>query len=323
ERFADVILGTIEQAEAAIAAGVIEYITEFEILTAAAFTLFAEAEVQFAVLEVGLGGMWDATSIVTPKVAVVTGIDLEHTAILGDTVEEIAVQKAAIIKPGSYAVLGPGVEETRRIFYDRCREVGAEYTIIQPPYVQFDYIGPDYQSINIATAWVAAERALGQAIEPETVQQALDGLVIPGRFEILRDEPFLMIDAAHNPQATRYLCEALVKRYGLIPDENGIDRVPGIDTLLLGILNDKDTRGIIEPLTKLFKNVAVTKSASPRSIPVDELAELVETIDGRRPARYETIAEALADLTVRGVATLATGSITVAGETKAVFTGLL
>jgi dihydrofolate synthase/folylpolyglutamate synthase len=321
EMFADVILGTWDAIQAAIQSGVVEFTTEFEVLTASAFRLFHQQLVDWAVLEVGLGGLWDATSVVNPKVAVVTGIDLEHTNYLGNTVEEIAVNKAAIIKPGSTAVLGPGTAATRQIFLDRCAEVGADYHIIEPPYMDFRFIGPGYQKINIATAWVAAEKAIGEPISCVTVQKALNKLVVPGRFEQLQDDPLLMIDAAHNPEAARFLADALRERYSFVADSSGVQRLAEIDTLLLGILLDKDSRGIIETLTPLFGQLAVTQSKSPRAIPAEELAALVEAVDGRRPRVYPDIENALANLQATGTTALATGSITVAGEFKARFLG--
>ena len=322
ELFAEVIIDIWQKSQEAIAAGVIQFITEFEILTAAAFQLFADQQVDWAVLEVGLGGLWDATSAVRPKVAVVTGIDLEHTKLLGGTVAEIAIQKAAIIKPGCQAILGPGTAETRNVFIGRCHTMNVPYRLVEPPYPAFNYIGPDYQIINIATARAAVEAALGRELSADLVQRALDDLVIPGRFEVLRSEPLLMIDAAHNPQAARYLREALIQRFGLVADASGQERVRGLDTLVLGILSDKDRRGILEALTPLFGQLVVTKSASPRSIPVADLAAEVEQIDGRRPTSYATLAAAMRALDKSGVRYLVTGSITMAGEAKALFTGL-
>ncbi|MCL2136270.1 MAG: Mur ligase family protein [Coriobacteriia bacterium] len=321
DMFSEIILSTWDLIQEAIQAGVIDFCTEFEVLTASGFRLFAQEKVDWGVLEVGLGGLWDATSVVTPKVAVVTGIDLEHTHILGDTVEEIAVQKAAIIKSGSFAVLGPGTEETRQVFLDRCAEVGADYHIIEPPYADLKYIGANYQIINISTAWVAAEHALGHAIPIETVQQALDGMIVPGRFETLRSDPLLMIDATHNPQAAQYLESALLDRFTLEADDQGNKRIVELDTLVLCILNDKDTTGIINTLTPYFRNLAVTQSTSSRAIPYDELAELVRKNDGRSPRIYKDIDEALEDIDKRGETAMVTGSITLAGEAKASFLG--
>ncbi|MDR0308647.1 MAG: bifunctional folylpolyglutamate synthase/dihydrofolate synthase [Coriobacteriales bacterium] len=309
EMFANVILDTYQSALEAIQNGVIASITEFEILTAAAFKLFADQGLDYAVLEVGLGGRWDATSVVQPQVAVVTGIGLDHIDILGDTLEAIAKEKAAIIKEGSLAILGPGTEETRQVFLDQCQKVGSSYKIIETPDVKdhFLYPGPGYQQINIAVARAAVEAALGRPVKRDTVQAALDGLVVPGRFEVIRQDPLLMIDATHNPQSACFLRDALIERYDPIP----------FKTLLLGILTDKDAGGIIEVLTPLFENLAVTRSSSLRAMSPEDLAALVKRIDGRNPVIYPDVTSALSDLSERGETTLATGSITLAGEVKA------
>jgi dihydrofolate synthase/folylpolyglutamate synthase len=321
EMFADAIISTWDKAQEAVQAGIIPFCTEFELLTASGFRMFEQEKCDWAVLEVGLGGMWDATSACTPKVAVVTGIDLEHTHILGNTVEEIAVQKAAIIKPGSFAILGPGTEETRQVFLDRCAEVGADYKIIEPPYQDINYIGASYQIINITTAWAAAEAALSREISLETVQAAVDGLIIPGRFEILRDEPLLMIDATHNPQAAKYLVDAMEARFTFADDENGVRKVNELDTLLLCILDDKDAEGIINTLAPLFRNIAVTQSHSTRAFPAEELFELVKLYDGRTPRLFKNINDALAEINANGETAMITGSITLAGEAKATYLG--
>jgi dihydrofolate synthase/folylpolyglutamate synthase len=324
------------------------------------------------VLEVGLGGRWDATSIVSPRVAVITGIGLDHTAILGDSIEQIAAEKAAIIKPGCIAVLGPGTAPVREVFRARCAEVGATPVCVEAqdtrgtvsfgskdtketvPLVSFDtketvplvsetvpFVSvplvlspcaspfPRYQEQNIACARAAVEAALGHALAPETVQQALAGLSIPGRFELIREQPPLLIDASHNPQSARVLAEALIERYGCDP---ATGHLRGFDTLLLGILGDKDASGIIDALVPLFEHVVTTQSPSPRAIPAAELAHLVakatdstagatgdDTADntaGVTPESFPSVAHALRTLTARNAATVATGSITLAGEVK-------
>ena len=130
ELFAQAVFAAQTAADAAIAAGSLKLITEFELLTAGALWLFAQQGVDIAVLEVGLGGRWDATSVVTPQVAAITGVDFDHTAILGNTLEEIAAEKAAIIKSGSIPVLGPGTAAAHDVFCARCTEVGAEPVLV-------------------------------------------------------------------------------------------------------------------------------------------------------------------------------------------------
>ncbi|MDR2109478.1 MAG: bifunctional folylpolyglutamate synthase/dihydrofolate synthase [Coriobacteriales bacterium] len=343
--FARAILQANAAAEQLILQRVIAGITEFELLTAAALWLFANKGLRFAVLEVGLGGRWDATSVVSPKVAVITGVDFDHTDILGSTITEIAAEKAAIIKPGSRVVLGPGIAAAREVFFARAAAVGAEPVEIAqcPPYLRGPYAdlrfsGPAYQAANIACAIAACEAALGFAPRPELVQQALDKLVIPGRFELLRARPPLLIDAAHNPQSARFLAQALLEydaacelgsnagRVGHKPgaaSESDAGREPGgavvlqnFDTLLLGILADKDVAGIIAPLAPLFCHIAVTRSRSPRAVLTAQLAAMVERACGRVPEQFSDVAAALSALSERGASVVATGSITIAGEVK-------
>lgn len=335
ERFAEAIYTARRAADDAEQEGIITTITEFELLTAAALWLFAQQGVDFAVLEVGLGGRWDATSVVDPAVATITGVDFDHTAILGSTLEEIASEKAAIIKPACAPILGPGTQNVLPVFLDRAeacqtharlvRAVGegvasasdqeggtdAEYTAAVAPqletrfevlststpttvrltiygthgvYEDLHLVAPHYQAQNIATALAAAEAALGHALESAAIQRALDMLVIPGRFEILTEEPLLLIDAAHNPQSTRYLAAALVQRFGVACTDSGgqvsSGKLEGKPVLLLGILRGKDVSGIVEALAPLFDRVVVTQSPSPRSIPADELAGIVRSMQG-------------------------------------------
>lgn len=327
ERFAEAVLEANRVAKEAIAAGEIALATEFELITAAAFWLFAQERVDYAVLEAGMGGRWDATSVMSPRVALITGVGLDHIDILGDTVEKIAAEKAAIIKPGSLAILGPGTAETRDVFEARCREVGVEAPLVVDPAAVLDTLGldmgrfPGYQKQNIACALVATQAVLGdEALDWDAIQQVLDTLSIPGRFELLRREPPLLIDASHNPQSSEVLAQSLVESQGL---DEGSGHIKGYDTLLLGVLADKDADGIIKALAGLFDTVVVTQTTSPRAIPVGELAHRVARLTGGEPEAFDTVALALEALSTRGAAVVATGSITLAGEVKGIFTGQL
>ncbi|MDR2197440.1 MAG: bifunctional folylpolyglutamate synthase/dihydrofolate synthase [Coriobacteriales bacterium] len=361
EDFACALLAAHGAATRLIAAGTIETVTEFELLTAAAFLIFSRRRVDCAVLECGLGGRWDATSVISPVVAVITGIGLDHTALLGTTPEQIAAEKAAIIKPGSLAVLGPGTAATREIFLARCAEVGVEAIIVQgaeaaarvgaeaaigaapvpvgaaapaayaapvpagaaaPAARAADTLhfpGPAYQRDNLATAIAAAEAARAQALDGAKAQAALDTLRIPGRFEILRDNPLFLIDAAHNPASAAALAQALTERFGL--DEQGLLKAPRPDaaplTLLLGVLADKDAAGIIGALAPLFAEIVLTQSSSARAIPSDELAALFAALTGFVPLSYPSVSTALDALTAAQAPLVVTGSITVAGEALA------
>jgi dihydrofolate synthase/folylpolyglutamate synthase len=320
EDFAEAIHAARDGASMAISAGEFKIVTEFELLTAAAFWLFAREQVDFAVLEVGMGGRWDATSVVNPQVAVITGINLDHTDVLGDTIEKIAAEKAAIIKPGSVAILGPGTIDCREVFLARCAEVKVAPILVSPddplPSPLNRQRFPRYQERNISCALAAAKVALGAFLDLPSIQTALDTLSIPGRFEVLREQPLLLIDASHNPESARVLAFALNEAYAFDPQTQ--TSTP-IDTLLLGILNNKDATGIIRALTPLFRKIVVTQSNSPRAIPATELAELVAKVDGRKPEVFPTVSAALEALTARGADIVATGSITLAGEVKAEF----
>lgn len=300
-----------EAIDAAVAAGKSCSVapTEFELLTAAALWWFAEEGVGAAVLECGLGGRWDATSVADPAVAVLTGVGLDHTRVLGDTVEQIAAEKAAIIKPGSVAVLADGIA-CRELFAARAREVDApvmdacpaDLRLLADPGAASSF--PSYQRPNIATALKAAQAFFGISIAAlPQVSRALCGLSIPGRFECLREDPLLVIDAAHNPQSAAVLAKELVARFK-----------PPMPTLLLGILADKDAAGIVHELAPLFTDIVVTRSSSPRSLCPHELAALVAAETGRMPTEAPDIVAALSMLADTPV--LATGSITVAGEVK-------
>lgn len=287
--------------------------TEFELLTAAALWLFAQEGADWAVLECGLGGRWDATSVVDPQVAVITGVALEHTAILGDTVEKIAAEKAPIIKPGCKAVFAHDLA-AREVFEQQAQQVCAPYEnanleAITPFEGELASL-PAYQRSNLATALAAVTAALGHAPSPENVRMALSGLIIPGRFEILRHDPLVIVDAAHNPQSAHVLAGELQR---LFECARGFDSPPR-PALLLGVLDDKDARGIIRELCPLFSRIVVTASSSPRSIPAVELAALVEEECGMRPEIATSISEARELL--RHEPVIATGSITVAGEVK-------
>ncbi len=322
EDFATAILAAKDCADVAIKDGNFEHVTEFELITAAALWLYAERHVEFAVLEVGMGGSWDATSVVTPKVAVITGINLDHTHVLGDTVEAIAREKAAIIKAESIGVLGEGTKNVRETFFEQAKKVGAPEPIIAEQHAMLDELDisrfPSYQRHNIICALIATEKALGRALDLTSIQDALRDIQIPGRFELINKDPKVLIDAAHNPESAQTLATSLKERYGIDKDSGYIE---GFDTLLLGVLEDKDAKGIIPALIPLFKNIAVTQSSSPRAIDANDLAHIVKKLDkeSRTPQVFGSVKSAVETFLENGNAVVATGSITLAGEVKAIY----
>ncbi len=326
-------------AEAALAAASAvssrEDFTEFELLTAAALWLFREAGVESACLEVGMGGRWDATSVVTPAVAVVTGVGLDHTERLGATVEEIAADKSHVVKSGSVAVLGPGTAEVAGILKERAAGVGARvvtvgasgadvtYAVTSGPdrpggmlsmsvggslgaYDALDLVAPSYQAPNVATAVAAAEAALGRALAPGPARGALAAVRFPGRFELVRDEPAVVLDGAHNPQAAAVLAGAVREAFG---EERPL--------FVLGVLADKDAEGIVAALAPVAAGFVVTRPESPRALRATELAAVVERIAGVRPDVASDVPEALRTAETSGRPFVVTGSLYTAGEARA------
>jgi len=283
-------------------------LTEFELTTTAAFVAFRNAGVEVGVLEVGLGGRWDATSVVTPAVAVITGIGLDHQAILGNTLEAIAAEKAAIIKPCSRTVMGPltavtpavedliierarlyradpamvreldfvipaGISENRVTRYTsgyrdpRTRSLIFSVKTPERCYQELRYRGPAYQIPNIATALAAVQE---QGLEQDLVQQALDTVTFPGRFERISENPPAYYDGAHNPQAAGILADTL-RQLGLRP------------TIALGVFADKDYRGIIKALAPVAAGFIAIQPPTERALPAAQLAEVIEQQSGAPP----------------------------------------
>jgi dihydrofolate synthase/folylpolyglutamate synthase len=210
--------------------------TQFEVLTAAAFTQFAEAGVDAAVVEAGLGGRLDATNVLAAPVVVLTNVALEHTDVLGETREAIAEEKLAVVPPGGQVVLGePEWEEAAR------RAGAAAVTVVS--------------SSSAGLAHAAAESFLGRTVDPA----ALEGVRVPGRLERVGKEPLEIWDGAHNLAAVAYL----------------LPRVPDADwVLVVSILRDKDARGMLAALSALGGRLVATSSSSPRALPAEELAAL-------------------------------------------------
>lgn len=319
--------------------------TEFELLTAAALWHFRERRIACAVLEVGMGGRWDATSVVSPDVAVITGVGLDHTAVLGETVEAIAHEKAAIIRAGSVAVLGPGTEGMESIFMDAAWAAAtpvvavrsgtavlqgaamAHYDVLKRPaapdgvtrmrvttpnahYESIEMRAPAYQAGNLATAMAAAEALLGHELAPEAIETALASIRLPGRFELVRREPVVIVDGSHNPQAAGVLAGAITDAW------TGAER----PLALVGVLSDKDAAGIVRALAPAVAGFAVTQPASIRALPATELAAVVEQVTGAPPeACFGSVEEAVERLVAPGARDLViTGSLTTAGQARSI-----
>ena len=331
------------------AAGLRPYdVTEFDTLTVAAMVVFAEAGVDVAVLECGMGGRWDATSAAKSIRAVaVTGIGLDHMHVLGDTLEKIAGEKAAIIKPGRACVLGAGTASpasVERVFLDQARAAGvtpvlvrsepapagtpaglpvAEFHVTRRPqrigapleldvttpratYAELAALKPAYQAQNIACAVALCEGYLGRALDAEALFASVVRCPTPGRFQLLRPEPPVLIDACHNPQSVEAFLTA-IDAVAPVPEERPV--------LLAAVLADKDVEGIVALLARAFPRVAVTQTASPRALAADELARAFEGMGSEVVGVYPTVEAATSALC--GESYVGCGSITLAGELAA------
>lgn len=330
-------------------------VTEFDTLTVAAAVVFAEAGVDVAVLECGMGGRWDATSAMKSiRSVAVTGIGLDHMRILGDTLEAIAGEKAAIIKPGRACVLGVGCAtptSVEDVFLEQCRAAGVTPTLVRALdrvdvagemhpgiarehaglpqasfgvtkrphrlgaplelsvntprslYAELACLKPDYQAANVACAVALAEAHLGRALAQDALFESLVTCPTPGRFQLLRPEPPVLIDACHNPQSVEAFLAAVA---AVEPD---VARRPH---LLCAVLADKDVAGIVRLLAPAFPSVCVTQTASPRALAVHELAGLFREAGATVTAEYPDVASATSALC--GESYVACGSITLAGE---------
>jgi dihydrofolate synthase/folylpolyglutamate synthase len=319
----------------------------FEVLTGMAFATFADAPVDVAVVEVGLGGGWDATNLVHGPVEVITPVDLDHTRLLGDTVARIAAEKAGILKPGAVAVLGPQHPEGERVIAERADELGvptvrygrdfgvAERAVAVGgqlltlagvtgtfPEVFLPLHGA-HQAVNAACALVAVEEFLGRReLDPDIVRAAFAGADSPGRMEVVRRSPTILLDAAHNPAGARALAAAL-------PESFSFDRVIAV----LGVFADKDVAGLLAELEPVVDLVVATASSSPRALPAVALADAARQVFG--PDRVRLVAELDAALEeavraadedfpgvpVSGTAVLVTGSVTTVGEARHLLRG--
>lgn len=320
-------------------------VTYFETLTAIAYAAFADAPVDVAVVEVGVGGTWDATSVCEPTVSVVTRVSMDHADILGDRIDLIAAEKAGIIKPGSFAVIcdqepdAAGVLEARieevgvtsawegRNFavLDRTVAVGGQLLSLQGLSGTYDEVFIPlfgaHQAHNAAAALAATEAFIGGgalALDPEAVREGFADVTSPGRLEIVRRGPTVIIDAAHNPAGASALADALSEAFAFT-------HLVGV----VAVLADKDVDGILRALEPVLDEVVVTHNNSPRSMGTNEIAVLAQEIFGEDRV---TVASTLSDALDAGIrlaeeadtyaasGVIVTGSVVTAGEARAMLT---
>jgi len=262
----------------------------FEMTVAMGYRAFADDEVDVAIVEVGMGGRWDATNVIDADVAVILPIDLDHADYLGPTIAAIAHEKAGIIKPGSVAVSSRQPDEVARILRRRADEVGArlfvlgqDFTLedrsvvgggqvisVRGAYASYDGVHlalrGRHQAENAACAIVAAEFILGRALTDTDVRASLSGVTSPGRLDVRPGRPPVVLDAAHNPHGARALVEAMAefarsRRYAVV-----------------AAMADKDVEGVLRELEPAVVEIVCTSNSSPRSLGAEELAEIARDI---------------------------------------------
>lgn len=320
-------------------------LTYFECVTILAFAIFADEPIDVGVIEVGLGGITDATNVGDGQVAVVTPISLDHTDLLGDTVEDIALEKAGIIKPGSFLVSAIQPRDAAQVLLERAREVGAEFRFegvefgVESRTVAVggqvvsltglagrygDLLVPlhgEHQAENAAVAVAAVEAFLGggeRRLETELIRNGLRAVTSPGRLEVVRTAPSIIVDAAHNPAGARAAAKGISEAFDF-------SRL----VLVIGILEDKDAAGILaelhEELGGILEDVCLTQSTSPRSVPAADLLqaalaagfaeENINIAPGLDDALEWAVMKAEENNDLAG-GILVTGSITVVGEAR-------
>jgi dihydrofolate synthase/folylpolyglutamate synthase len=327
----------------------------FEVLTGMAFSVFADAPVDVCVLEVGMGGTWDNTNVADGAVAVVTPISIDHSRYLGTTVEEIAADKGGIIKPGAIAVLAQQPPGAAEVLLRRAAEVGAtvareglEFGVLRRELAvggqQLSVRGllGDYNDLylplfgghqagNLACAIAAVEafaRTPADADSPDGAPEPLDAGVVrravatmtsPGRLEVVRRSPVVIVDAAHNPGGMAAAVEALTEAFSFT------DLIA-----IVAVSEDKDVAGILDELEPVATQLVVTSNSSPRSMAAGDLAKLATAVFGEdRVQLAERLDQAIefgvgladeADAAGEGgpgkAGVLITGSVVTAGDAR-------
>ena len=245
-------------------------VTQFELLTAAAFSEFARRDVAVAVVEAGLGGRFDATNVIRSRVQVLTTVGLEHTRWLGTTVAAIAREKLDVVQPGGTLVLGAGLhpdavavaEEVAAARGARLVNAGAD------PGVHVGALGA-YQRRNFALARTAAEAFLGE-LDPAAVDAAATAVRVPGRLQVVGEEPLTLLDGAHNPDGIAALAESLPEI-----------AAPGQRVVaVVSILDDKDVDSMLRGLGQVTDALVLTASQNPRALSPEALAVRAAELGG-------------------------------------------
>ncbi|AEQ07123.1 bifunctional folylpolyglutamate synthase/dihydrofolate synthase [Corynebacterium pseudotuberculosis 258] len=330
--------------------------SKFEVLTAMAYAAFADAPVDVAVVEVGMGGQWDATNVINADVAVVMPVGLDHTDFLGESIEEIAAEKSGIIKsrwdiddlltpPDNVAIVAEQDPKAMNVILEQAVSVdasvaraGAEFGVIESTVavggqqLSIRGLGGDYTDIflplsgehqarNAACALAAVEAffgaGAGRQLNQDTVREGFASVQSPGRLERVRTAPTVFIDAAHNPHGAGALGKALDRDFDF-------SRLIGV----VAVLSDKDYRGVLTSLEPYLSEIVVTTNSSPRALEAEELAEEARNIFGEErvhvaynlPGAVELAVELAEDTDIQsGAGVIITGSVITAGEARTLF----
>lgn len=321
----------------------------FEIITGMAFATFADAPVDVAVMEVGLGGTWDSTNVADGRVAVITPIALDHTRYLGSTPAEIASDKSGIIKPNAVVVLAQQEVEVAEVMHARAAEVGAtmareglEFGVterniavggqlvsiqgLSATYEDlFIPLHGEHQARNAACALAAVESFLagglaGHGLDVDVVREAFASVRSPARLEVVRRGPTIIVDSAHNPHGARATVAAIDEAFTLDP-------LVGV----VGIMRDKDAYEILEVIEPILTHIVCTRNSTDRAMPAAELGELAAEIFGPervtiKPRLDDAIDTAVglveAEATeLGGGGVLITGSVVTAGQARGLLGG--
>ncbi len=331
--------------------------SKFEVLTAMAYAAFAEAPVDVAVVETGMGGSWDATNVIDAQVAVITPIGLDHTEYLGPDLTSIAKEKAGIIKRApeslvptdTVAIIAQQDPEALEVLLRRAVETdaavaraGSEFQVLSRriavggQQLELQGLGGVYDEIflplhgehqahNAALALAAVEAFFGagaqRQLDIDAVRAGFAGVTSPGRLERMRNAPTLFIDAAHNPAGATALAATLTAEFDF-------RKLVGV----VAVLADKDVAGILTALEPVFDEIVVTTNGSPRALPVDQLADLaVQRFGDERVVTADTLPDALETAValaeevgasgemVSGAGVVVTGSVITAGAARALF----
>ncbi|HEC10606.1 MAG TPA: bifunctional folylpolyglutamate synthase/dihydrofolate synthase [Acidimicrobiales bacterium] len=304
--------------------------TYFEVMAAAAYAWFAHTAVDVAVVEVGMGGTWDATNVADAAVAVVTNVARDHTDVLGDTLAAIAGEKAGIVKVGSHVVLGRMDEKLRDVFLSRPHEGemvrgidfdltanslavgGRSLTLVTPTEKYEDVFLPlhgAHQGNNAATAVAAVESLFGRPTPDEIVRESLARVTAPGRFEIVGRSPLVVLDGAHNPAGAAAASLTLFEDFA----------TTGRKVLVMGLNSPRDPVEMLEAFgASRFDTIVATAPNWSRAVPADVVAESAAAFAPSVvwvPRVAEAVDRAVAEAGDDGVV-LVSGSLYVVGEAR-------